>query len=178
MKKLLTFSGADLRILRISKVKIIGLLFKEKFMKKIFSVAVLSIMLVAFVGCIKSVDPVTGIANYSLDPNSAAKVDVVLAAGQGIGMAISSVAPEIGGLLLAALAAGGAVWRNLKPKLTEATDKAQKYYDATSTTVSALEKFKTEYPEDWEKLSPILEKCTGVEVENVIRALRNLPPKV
>ena len=49
------------------------------------------------------------------------------------------------------------------------------YYSVASAVVEAIEQFKEENPDDWDKLEIELTKLIGPKAENIIRALRGLP---
>jgi len=144
-------------------------------MKKtmLWCVVLLSLCM-ACVGCIESTDPETGETLYNVDPNTAAKVEVGTEAAVNIATILAAFWPV---LLPVAGAGAGALgaWRNMKPKLTEAQTKEELYYKSTASLVSAIETLKVKNPASWEKLKAAL--AIGPETENVIRALRGLPPK-
>jgi len=144
-------------------------------------VIVMIMMIVLFVaGCVESTNPATGAKLYQLDPNTAAFLDKV-AEGANVaeigGNALSVFWPIAG--LIAGIAGGlVGMWRRLKPQITKAQEEADLYYNTAAGVVASIEKFKAEYPEDWEKLEVELTKLIGERAEAVIRALRGLPKKV
>jgi hypothetical protein len=138
-------------------------------------ILVLSLGAILFVvGCVKTYDS-AGKPTVALDPNAGIKIqqglDVATTATTGAGL----FWPGMTGVGLILGWASG-LWRKLNPVLSATATKTQKYYDVTNAIVSGIESFKDACPAEWEKLSAQLEKVIGPEAENVIRALRNLPP--
>jgi hypothetical protein len=140
-----------------------------------------AVCLVAVAGCLTSIDPATGQRTYALDPNSPA-----VAIGEMVGTGAGAIAPFLGGtwgLVVGAIAGLAAAWAKIKPSLTQARTKADHYYAATASVVTAIEEFKKSSPDAWLKLeTAINEQLTkqGVDpktIENVIRAIRGLPAK-
>ena len=134
------------------------------------------VVLLALSGCRVSKDPVTGEELYSVDPNTAAKVETGAEAAIGIGTVASTFYPVL--LPIVTLLSGALVaWRKMKPKLTEAQSEAEMHHSATRAVVGVLEKFKDDNPDEWAKLEERFVKAIGPKTENIIRALRGLPPK-
>lgn len=132
-------------------------------------------------GCVTSIDPTTGEKTYALDPNSPA-----VAIGEMVGTGAGAIAPFLGGtwgLVVGAIAGIAAAWAKIKPSLTQTRTKADHYYAATASVVTAIEEFKKASPEAWLKLeTAINEQLTKQNIdpktiENVIRAIRGLPAK-
>jgi hypothetical protein len=130
-------------------------------------------------GCITGTDPVTGEKTYSVDPNAAGKVEAVAQAVGSLTPLLGPTGALVGGVILGAVGA----WRKVKPSLTEARTQADHYHAATTATVEALEQFKESSPEAWTKLGELIDdrlSKQGIDpktIENVIRAIRGLPPK-
>lgn len=144
-------------------------------MKKLYLVFCLGTILFA-VGCVKTIDS-SGKPQYSIDPNTGEAVQTGLDVGAATATGVSAVWPFAVPVSIILTALAG-IWRKTNPVLAQATTEAQKYFDVTNSIVTGIESFKEVAPEQWEKLSEQLSKAIGPEVENVIRALRNLPPKI
>ena len=147
-------------------------------MKKWIVVLLLAAVLsVGLAGCVKSTDPATGESQYALDAEKAAEVEQYVETGITILMALSVIWPGlIPAALLAILIGALAAFRKVKPQLVEAQTEAQQYYSVTESVVVAIEAFKESNPDDWMKLEEKLKKALGPAGENIIRALRDLPP--
>lgn len=142
-------------------------------MKKVL---ILCWLLLLIGGCVSGVDPVTGEQTVGVDPNIAAQVEIGAQAAIGILAILGTLWP----VLIPAgtgLAAAIATWMKVKPKLIEAQSEATMYHSATESIVMAIEDFKEKYPEEWGKLKAECSHTIGTNTENVIRALRDLPPK-
>lgn len=137
------------------------------------------VLLVLVVGCVKTVDPNTGQTLVGLDPNIPAIVEPIVQAGAGLAPLFGPIGAAIGGVLVGILAA----WRKIKPSLVAAKAEAEQYHAAASAVVTALEEFKGTNAEAWKEIGLyISQQLTkqGIDpktIENVIRALRGLPPK-
>jgi hypothetical protein len=138
-------------------------------------------LMVSVCGCVTAVDPVTGEKTVAVDPNSP-----IVAGGEMVAQGVAAVGPFFGavGVLIAGIATGVlAAWRKIKPSLTEAKAVAVQYHAAASATVTALESFKATNPVEWGRLGELIseqltkQKIPPLVVENVIRAIRGLPPK-
>jgi len=135
-------------------------------------------------GCRKATDVDTGKQFWTVDPNKAQKIEQGAEAAGRI-LAILGILWPV--LLPAGAGVAGAlaVWRKYKPKLTQAESEALLYHTLGSVTVDGIEEFKKLYPEEWKKLIVELEAVKGKilsaeerrKIENLIRALRGLPPK-
>ena len=145
-------------------------------MKKILFIIV---MMLFIGGCVKvvTVDPNTGLESmaYAIDPNVVGQTEqiggIVYSISSGLGAFFpwaTGVAGIVGGLL-------GAIAR-YKPKLTGLQTKQEITYNSTEALVGLIEELKKTNPETWTSLKDRLK--IGPEVENVIRAIRGLPPLV
>lgn len=146
---------------------------------------VLLLISVFIIGCVASTDPVTGEKLTSLDPNAVESI-------QKMADTVSTVLGILGLwwpiLLPIAGYIGGAVRvsKKLTPKLTKAQTEADMYHTAASSTVLGIEEFKKAYPDEWAKLKSKFEEIQGkvinaedrLKIENIIRGLRGLSPKV
>ena len=139
----------------------------KKWILVLFAICLLS-------GCITGMDA-EGNKTYQLDPNTGAKIE------QGVetGVTILSVASVIWPFLLPFAAGLGSAYgiyrKSVKPKFETAQTEAEMYYSVASAVVEAIEQFKEENPDDWDKLEIELTKLIGPKAENIIRALRGLP---
>lgn len=135
-----------------------------------------------FAGCIEGIDPLTGEKTQYLDPNHPA---VPLAEGGAeVAVGLLPFLGPLGGAGAAALAAGLAYWKKLKPELTQERTAAQQGHMAGTALVDALTEYKKAHPQEWETLGTLIQKnldrlgTDSKAAENFIRALRGLSPKV
>ena len=143
--------------------------------KLIVCVVMLAVLCVA--GCITSVDS-EGKKTYRIDPNESAKYEGGAEGVAALLQALSPFVPYVGTGSLAILTALGIYRGKIKPKLETAQTEADLYHTSTHTLVAVIEEIKVKQPELWEKLKPFLNDTQmGQNTENVIRALRSLPPK-
>jgi hypothetical protein len=146
-------------------------------MKRWLAICLLALTLC--VGCKVVTDPATGEKNYSLDQKVSDKAEQ----GAEVGIALDPLLGPVGIPIATALAGALAAWRKVKPQLTEAKTSSEEYHAVASATVQALESFKETNPEQWKQLGDLIsaqmqkQNLDPVAVENVIRALRGLPPK-
>ena len=85
-------------------------------------------------------------------------------------------APIFEGIGILLLGIGG-TWLKLRRPLTEAQGEAKQFYGVTAALVESIKQWRLERPEDWKYLEEKLSNAIGDKAENVIRALRGLPPK-
>jgi len=145
-----------------------------------FQFWIILVVLLPVGGCLEGVDPVTGEATMSLDPNAADT-------GESIAEGVIALAPLFGsaGAGIAATLAGAlGIWRQkIRPKLEEQRTKADHYHAAAAATVEGVEAIKGTYPEQWAAVKGQFMDAAqkqGIDpliVENVIRGLRGLPAK-
>ena len=125
-------------------------------------------------GCIKEIRD--GQTTYRLDPNEAAKYEQTVEVSGSILQALVPIFPW-----LAPIVAGGAgvyaTYKQQKPKFLAEQSRADMYHNTAGSLVAIVEKFKETNPAEYEKLRDKLEDTIDKDVENVIRALRGLPPK-
>ena len=136
---------------------------------------VLLLVMPTISGCKTTINPETGAEQKQIDPEIAEKVEQGAEAGIAIGSVLSAFMPGLTGIVGIAAGALGA-WKKIKPKLTEAQSESRMYYTATESVVTAVDEFKKSNPTEWKKLKSLLEKHLGSKAENVIRAIRGLPP--
>lgn len=145
--------------------------------KKMLLVCTVAILCCAsLISCSKGTDPETGKTTYRLDTKAADNIEKGVKTGLDIMAILSALFP----VLLPVVGAGTGIygaWRVVRPKLEIARDEANTYHIATSSLVTAVEKFKITNPEQWKDLKEVLSDKLGPNAENVIRALRGLPPK-
>lgn len=151
--------------------------------KMLLGIVVLVCLLV--VGCLKSVSPETGETLHSLDPNTVENLQEMGEAGSMILGILSMFWPV---LLPIAGYVGGAIRisKKLTPKLIEAQTETQMFHTIASSTILGIEEFKKEYPKEWKELEAELDAFKNkvvkpedqLNIENLIRGLRGLPPKV
>jgi len=133
-------------------------------------------VLVLGIGGCQKTQSETGETLYQVDPNISSSIET------GAETAVSILAilgPLWPGLLTIAggIVGGLGTWRKIKPKLTKAQSESEIYYSTTSSIVTAIEDFKTNYPNEWNDLKIKLIDTIGPNAENVIRAIRGLPAK-
>jgi len=139
-------------------------------------------LLVAVGGCevTKTVDPNTGETErtFKLDQEQADEIESAAETLITTGAAASGFLPWLTPLVAAA-AAGLATWRKIRPKLNEATTARDAYFKGGEVLATALDDVKTNQPEVWAKIAPVIESASGPvgHVENAIRGFRHLPPK-
>ena len=115
---------------------------------------------------------------YRIDVNSPEyrAIEKGAEAAEGVLWALSSIWPVLG-IAASAVGSVAVTLRKMKPKLDDLQQKKDLYYDSTKEIVLAIERFKAENPEEWEKLEEKLIGMIGEETDAVIRALRGLPPR-
>ena len=133
------------------------------------------VLLLCVGGCLKTITD--GKKTYSIDPNEAVKYEKPVEDTVNILNALSPLFPV---LIPFATGLGGiyGAYKLQKPKLTKAQSESELYHNTAGSLVAALEKFKETNPNEYAKLKERLVKTIGSDTENVIRALRGLPPKV
>jgi len=133
------------------------------------------VFMLCVVGCVKKVNE-QGEITYRADPCA------VKAAEQGVetGISIISLLGALWPALLpaAGIAAGAyGTYKKVKPNLDIARTEANLYHTSTHTLVAVIEEIKLKQPDLWKKLKPYLEDSKmSKNIENVILALRGLPP--
>jgi len=89
----------------------------------------------------------------------------------------------VGGIAVGTVATGLAVFKKVKPKLTEAQNKFELSNTVAGIAVEAIEEIKINNPKLWDSMAEKLQKeCEGCGmdtriVKNFIRGLRGLPAK-
>ena len=127
-------------------------------------------------GCVRSTDE-QGRTTYSLDPCSVDKAEKQTEAAIGLMSLLGTIWPAL--LPVAGVAAGVyGTYKRVKPKLDTARTEANLYHTSTHTLVAIVEDIKIKQPDLWAKLKPILNDAKmSTNIQNVILALRGLPPK-
>lgn len=137
---------------------------------------IVSAVLLFVSGCLMRIDPITGERTYQIDPNAIPAYEETAEAAIGILAILSTIWPVL--LPAVGIAAGVyGTWKKVKPQLATAQSEAAMYHTATKSVVTAIENFKINNPKEWLILEERLKKAIGPNAENVIRALRGLPPK-
>ena len=138
----------------------------------------INVVLLVVAGCVTSLDPETGATLYSLDPNVVTTIEPLVEGGLTIGVILATLFPGISIITsLVTLATGiFGTWRKLKPQVTKAQDRATLMHTGVTSLVVAIEELKKASPESWEKLKNKIK--VGPEIENIILAIRGLPPKI
>lgn len=110
------------------------------------------------------------------DPNTTEALEGAAEAGVGILQALAVLWP---GAAAGAAGLGVALkaWRSAKKNLATSETNSEQYYHATESLVEAIHNYREENPDKWKKLKAELKEAIGPEAENVIRAIRMLPPK-
>jgi len=135
-------------------------------------------------GCRKATDVDTGKEFWTVDPNKAQKFEQVVDTTSQILAILGILWPAL--LPVGTGIAGAlAVWRKYKPKLTQAESEALLYHSLGGIMVDGVEKFKELHPNEAKELLWALEQIKDKilspeerrKIENLIRALRGLPPK-
>lgn len=145
--------------------------------RKIILISALILLSLPLAGCEVLQDTITGEKKVYIDPNAAAKVEDAAEVGVGILEALAALWPAAG-IGAAGLGTALAAWRKAKKNLTTTQTKSDMYYNATQALVNAIEDYREENPGNWAKLKKQLERSVGPGVESIIRAIRELPPKV
>lgn len=143
--------------------------------KKLCMLLLVLIFVCCVSGCISKINPETGQKTVSADSNSVVKIEVATEGAITILGILSAFFPVLIPVTAAAMAVYG-TWRKVKPKLTKAQTDAELYHATTSAVVMAIENYKTANPTEWLKLEEKLLGVVGPNANNVIRAIRNLPP--
>jgi len=143
-------------------------------MKKLLICMVLLVVALVVAGCVPGTDPNTGAKTWRFDPNAAATAEKYVETGTSIMTVLAPIFPVLYPVLLIT---GGVLagWRKMKPKVTKAQNRAELCHTAIESLVVAIEELKEVSPESWEKLKEKIK--VGPEIENIIRAIRLLPPK-
>ncbi len=136
----------------------------------------LLLVLVLFCAGCEITKDATGEKQVRIDPNQAAKVEAAVEGGIGVLEALAALWP-LAGTGAVGLAAALAAWRKAKARLTESQTETEMYHSATAALVAAIKDYRETNPETWDKLKLKLEGAVGPDAENIIRALRGLPPK-
>ena len=143
-------------------------------LKKTLWLAVIALLLV--LGCVQTIDPVTGEQATAIAPGAVVAIDTVAEAAPGIAALLVLFFPAL--IPVSTLLVGAAgTWARMKPKLTTATTEAETYHAATESLVSAIEQHKVDNPEMWAALKVKMGDNVGANTEAVVRAIRGLPYK-
>ena len=127
------------------------------------------------VGCVTSLDPETGEKLYGLDQNTVGGIESLVETSLTIGTVLAVLFP----MIIPALTLAGGIygtWKKIKPQVVKAQDRATLMHTGVTSLVVAIEQLKKQSPETWEKLKKLIK--VGPEIENIILAIRGLPPKI
>ena len=127
-------------------------------------------------GCTKEIDN-QGKSTWKINPIVSEKVEQPIEATGNLLTALSAVYPPAGAAGVALLTALGIYRKKIKPNFEKAQTEANLYHTSTHTLVQVIETIKKEQPGAWKLIEPFLKSKMGQNTENVIRALRGLPPK-
>jgi len=140
----------------------------EILMKRFLLIVVVALLAIGIMGCVTN--PNTG--EREIKPEVVAKIDAVTIPAEQSIEALAPIAvaiwpPAAGILGILGLALGA--WNKRK---------ASNSYAVTESVVTTLEKWKVDNPEAWATLEAKMSKSIGIDAENIIRAIRGLPPKI
>ena len=133
-------------------------------------------------GCI-AYEAEDGTTKYGLAPGMDKKIE---AGGEGALNLLTLLSPlfgPAGGIAVGVVATGLAVFKKVKPKLTEAQNKYELSNAVAGIAVEAIEQIKIDNPKLWDSMAEKLRKeCedSGIDtkiVKNFIRGLRGMPTK-
>lgn len=150
--------------------------------KRLLTFVLMLSLLVAVGSCeaTKTVNPETGETEktYALDQEQADEIESATETLVAAGGIASGFLPWLTPFV-AATVAGLATWRKIRPKLNEATAERDAFFKGGEVLAIALDDIKTNQPEVWAKIAPVIEDAAGPvgHVENAIRGFRHLPPK-
>lgn len=124
-----------------------------------------------------------GEVQIRLNPKTAESIEKGGEGALGLLKILSPFIGPAGGIAIGAITTGLAVFKKIKPKLTEAQNKYEMSNTVAGITVEAIEQIKKDNPKLWDSMAKKLRKeCedSGIDtkaVKNVIRGLRGLPAK-
>lgn len=150
--------------------------------KRTYSIIMLFSILMIFGGCL-AYEAEDGTTKYRLLPGLGDKIEEGGESGLNLLILLSPLLGPAGGLAVGGVATGLAVFKKVKPKLTEAQNKYELSNTVAGITVEAIEQIKKDNPKLWDSMAEKLRKeCDdcGIDtriVKNFIRGLRGLPTK-
>ena len=136
----------------------------------------LLLVLVLLFACGCAVDEDSG--NVYIDPAVAERYENVAEGAVDVVALLALSIPW-----LAPFATGGAglfaMWKRLKPKLTNAERRSDNLVWGGELLAEALDGIKEDYPETWAKIGPGIHRAlkSSLPMENAIREFRHLAPK-
>jgi len=122
-------------------------------MRWVFWVILAVLLIIVVSGCQELLQPV------STEPNAPILIEPVVETGIGLAGLLGVLWPP---LIPIATAAGGlfAGYKQLKPKLDEATSSKDKYFAGGEALAGVLENIKTENPDVWKLIGPKITEAT------------------
>ena len=127
---------------------------------------------VCLIGCTKEIDK-QGKTTWKLDPVRTKQVEDAVEGGASL---LSVVYPPATAAGLAILTALGIWKKKIKPNYEKAKTEANLYHTTAHTIIAAIDELKKTDNPAWKKLEKELGPMS-LNIENVIRAIRNLPAK-
>ena len=137
-------------------------------MKRFLLIVVVALLAIGIMGCVTN--PNTG--EREIKPEVVAKIDAVTIPAE---QSIEALAPIAVAIWPPAAGILGSLGSTLGPRNKR---KASNSYAVTESVVTTLEKWKVDNPEAWATLEAKMSKSIGIDAENIIRAIRGLPPKI
>lgn len=126
-------------------------------------------------GCTKEINQ-EGQTTWRLDPVRTEQVEQSVEGFAGLLATLTPFLPHAGAAAVPILAALG-IWRKkIKPNYEKAKTEANLYHTTAHTIIAAIEELKKTDNQAWKKLEKELGPMS-INLENVIRGMRNLPPK-
>ena len=134
-------------------------------------------------GCQFEKNAETGKIEWRVEPKVADNIEAGMEGGIGILEILTPLLGPVGGITAGTLATALAVFKKLKPKITEYKSKAELSHAVASVSVEALDIIKERHPDTWKDVENTVRKLivdNGIptaEIKNAIRGLRGLPVK-
>lgn len=150
--------------------------------RRTYSILMLVSILMIIGGCI-AYEAEDGTTKYKLIPGLGDKIEE---GGEGTLNLLTLLSPLLGpagGIAIGAVTTGLAVFKKVKPKLTEAQNKYELSNTVAGIAVEAIEQIKKDNPKLWDSMAEKLrQECeeSGIDtkiVKNCIRGLRGIPAK-
>ena len=133
-------------------------------------------------GCVEGIytDSDTGEQTkyHYVDPNVADKYEDAAEGAVGTAAMLIPLLPWLAPFVTAG-AGILATWKKLKPKLVASEEQKGDFVRGGELLAAALQEIKKNYPDTWEKISPMIMDSLrySVRLENAVRKFRHLAPK-
>ena len=127
-------------------------------------------------GCTEQPNPDTGQPEMVIAPGTVIAIDAATEVAGPLAVLLAIFFPALYPAIGLVTGAVG-TWANMKGKITKATTKIDVVETTLVAVVTAIEQWKIDNPDDWEKLGDKLEGNMGVKTEAAIREIRGLPLK-